>query len=370
MSENIMTFEEAIVDSEECKKRHLLLGNGFSIACCPDIFHYGSLFDEADFKDFPNAKNIFDAIQTFDFEKVIRMLEDSAKIQPFYGDKGEDVASEMTQNAKQLKDILVSTIANKHPEKLSSIPQEKIFACRKFLSHFLGDRKTGGVYTLNYDLLLYWTLMSTESAFILHSSEEKGFGHAEIPKKLDCNDGFGNVEDNLDTEYVVWHGETASSSGTRVFFLHGALHLFDAGAELRKYAWIRTGIPLIEQARQAINDNAFPLFVAEGESNKKKEKIRHNAYLYQCLKQLTANLNTGTHCLFIYGHSLAENDEHILQQIRKGRFKKLYVSIYGDKDSDANKEIISRAEGFSSLRNQNHPLDVKFYDAESAKVWG
>ena len=56
---DIISFEEAISDSEQYKKRHLLLGNGFSIGCRADIFHYESLFGEADFSAIPEAKQVF-----------------------------------------------------------------------------------------------------------------------------------------------------------------------------------------------------------------------------------------------------------------------------------------------------------------------
>lgn len=46
----VLTFDEAIAEAQErTGKRHILLGNGFSIACRPDLFAYGRLFDEADF---------------------------------------------------------------------------------------------------------------------------------------------------------------------------------------------------------------------------------------------------------------------------------------------------------------------------------
>lgn len=51
-----MTFDEAIAGSEQFSKRHLLLGNGFSIACRADIFHYGSLYDQADFSAAPRLQ--------------------------------------------------------------------------------------------------------------------------------------------------------------------------------------------------------------------------------------------------------------------------------------------------------------------------
>jgi hypothetical protein len=98
--------------------------------------------------------------------------------------------------------------------------------------------------------------------------------------------------------------------------------------------------------------NKFPLFVAAGTSEKKKEKIRHNAYLYQSFKVLTANANEGTHCFFIFGHSLAENDDHILKRLGRGRFRKLYVGLFGDPDNATNTSIKQRAKstGPTSIR--------------------
>lgn len=102
----------------------------------------------------------------------------------------------------------------------------------------------------------------------------------------------------------------------------------------------------------------------------KKSKIRHNAYLYQGFKQLTANVKQGKHCFFIFGHSLAENDDHILLRMARGRFPKLYVGIYGDPNSEENLEIIKRAKNLALQRHEKWPLELSFYDAASARVWG
>ena len=352
----LMTFEGAIIDSKGFSKRHLLLGNGFSIACRADIFHYGSLFGQADFSQVPEVQAVFEALGTQDFEAAIRSIENAAKILPAYIANGAVAAAKMLEHAAALKEILVQTIAGNHPNIPPDIPDEKFWACRQFLAHFLTGPKAGQVFTLNYDLLLYWTLMHDDMP-------------VENPIELATNDGFGNDEDQPDADYVVWQGETGAHDA-RVHFLHGALHLFDSGAELKKYTWIRKGVPLVEQARAAIAGNAYPLFVAEGTSSKKKAKIRHNAYLYQGFKQLTANVRQGRHCFFIFGHSLAENDDHILNRLARGRFKKLYVGIYGDPGSPDNQRIITRATSLADPRHEDWPLDVAFYDAESANVWG
>jgi uncharacterized protein DUF4917 len=352
----LMTFDEAIADSEQFSKRHLLLGNGFSIACRADIFHYGSLFAQADFGQVPEVVAVFDALGTQDFEAAIRALESAARILPAYVPHGAAAVAKMHEHAAALKEILVQTIAGNHPNVPPDIPDDRFWACRRFLAHFLVGSKAGQVFTLNYDLLLYWALMHDDMPF-------------DDPFPLETNDGFGNDEDDPEADYVVWQGETGAHDA-RVHFLHGALHLFDSGAELKKYTWIRTNVPLVDQARAAIAADAYPLFVAEGTSTRKKAKIRHNAYLYQGFKQFTSNIKVGTHCMFIFGHSLAENDDHILVRIGRARFPKLYVGIYGDPASPDNQRIMQRAEALAGMRHEKSPLTVAFYDAASANVWG
>jgi Domain of unknown function (DUF4917) len=61
----ISTFDEAIAASAG-GKRHLLLGNGFSIALFPNRFRYGSLLEEADFGACPEARRAFDHLATTD----------------------------------------------------------------------------------------------------------------------------------------------------------------------------------------------------------------------------------------------------------------------------------------------------------------
>ena len=73
----------------------------------------------------------------------------------------------MMADAASLKEILVSTIAENHPNVPGDIPEAKFWTCRKFLSYFLGSGRDGQVYTLNYDLLLYWTLMHKDVAIAI-----------------------------------------------------------------------------------------------------------------------------------------------------------------------------------------------------------
>lgn len=352
----ILTFDDAIAHSARFKKRHLLLGNGFSIACHPQIFTYGSLFEQADFSSAPRLPAVFNAVGTTDFEHVIKMLEDASRVVPVYSREAVEVAKQMAVDAESLKDILIQTVANNHPNIPNEIADEQFWACRKFLSHFLGDANKGGkVYTLNYDLLLYWTLMH----------EDMGF---ENPINLARDDGFGRDEDT-EPEYVNWMGESGANT-QRVHYLHGALHLFDAGAELQKYTWVNTGKPLLEQAREAMGENKFPLFVAEGKSNQKLDKIRHSAYLHHSYKSFSSQMAQRSDALFIFGHSLADNDKHVLKKISRGKIAQVYVGLYGDPESQGNKQILTAATALANSRDEQVALDVAFFDAASARVWG
>ncbi len=336
----ILSFKEALKDSEDCNKRHLLLGNGFSIACRSDIFRYDKLFDQADFSTLSaTARQAFTDLGTTDFERVIRVLRDAAVICTTYG-VGAKVAKQLRADAEAIKELLVQTIAKSHPERPSDITDEEYAHCHAFLEPF--DR----VYTLNYDLLLYWSHMKRE--------------------KVISDDGFRTSQDDIETftesDYVVW--EPGQSHGANTWFLHGALHVFDAQTEVRKYTWNRTGVRLIEQVRDALRKDYFPLFVAEGTSEEKLERIRHSDYLakaYRSFAEITG-------CLFIYGHSLAENDEHFLKLIERGKLSRVFVGLYGKPDSNLNKRIVRRANAMTLARS-SRPLKVGFYDTATAKVW-
>lgn len=337
----LLTFAQAIAETANIPNRHLLLGNGFSIACRPDIFLYGRLFERADFSKLsPTVKNAFNALKTQDFERVIKALRDTRKIDQAYGMPQAHLDILQT-DADGLRELLVATIAGSHPAHPFDIKDEEYDACKSFLSHFKC------VYTFNYDLLLYWTQMHN-------------------PEGVDpiSDDGFRKSEDNYDAPYVVWDPNNSHKQTT--WFLHGALHVFDSGTEIQKYTWINTQQRLIDQIREALAQDFFPLFVSEGTSAEKYEHIAHSDYLCKAYRSFSAIGGA----LFIYGHSLAENDEHYLKRIEKGKISHLYIGLHGDPNSDRNKALVARAERMSDSRKGKISLAVSYFDTDSANVWG
>ena len=131
--------------------------------------------------------------------------------------------------------------------------------------------------------------------------------------------------------------------------------------------WNRTDIALVAQTREAIAKNLFPLFVAEGSSQKKLDKIYHHGYLSKGLRSLSSIQNS----LFLYGVSLSPNDEHLINIVVKNiNIRKLFVSLFGSPKSSGNQQTIAAALAASARRDARHPLEVHFYDSETAKVWG
>jgi Domain of unknown function (DUF4917) len=150
------------------------------------------------------------------------------------------------------------------------------------------------------------------------------------------------------------------------------MHLYDAGSQLQKYTWVNTGKALVDQANEALADDLFPLFVAEGTSNHKLAKIQHSAYLHHSYKSFcTVCMQGGRTALFIYGHSLADNDRHILDRIGRSKLAHLFISIFGDPDNAPNQAIRAAAERIAARRSPGAPaLKLDFYNAQTAEVWG
>ena len=345
---DVLDFNDAIVDSKAFGTRHLLLGNGFSIAFS-EIFNYPSLLEAAElsgqFFNTPHLLQVFETLDTKDFEQVIKSLDDTFKILPIYNNviSGADaMARAMERNAKDLKNILVRTITSTHPDKFDFNDAE-FSQCKDFLYHFLGPTNEGGnIYTLNYDFLLYWA-----------TGEDGDYlGY----------DGFGY---DKDSRCIIWGSENPQT----VHYLHGALHLFDTELGLRKQRWERK-YPLQQQVQDAMSSGNFPLFVAEGESKQKLEKIRGNEYLCSAYDNFKRRMKEPNDALFIFGHSLNENDKHILDCITKGTIPIVYLSLHGDVNSEKNKDIKALARGWETRRNSDYPLEVKFFKAETVRIWG
>ncbi len=190
-------------------------------------------------------------------------------------------------------------------------------------------------------------------------------------------DGFGREGDSNDPNCSFSY--SSMENKPYLFFLHGALHLYAKDGHVWKRVWNTTGIPLITQVREAYDKKEYPLVVAEGQSPDKMRKIESSSYLSQAYRKFK---NIQGH-LFIYGHSLGDQDDHIMDAIihaEKLRLNHLWIGLYGDQDTAYNKTIIQKAIALQLRRDQVIPkgmrkkeegaLGIHFFSSESAAIWG
>lgn len=324
----VLTYTEvlALLDADETPS--ILLANGFSQAWNAQIFNYANLFEAADFgiRD-AVLRSIFNASQTFDFEVVMKQLISAGNVLQAYNQCPEVIA-QIEEDKNILKNSLITAISNTHPDLPGEVSDEQYESVRKFLSGF------NQIFTLNYDLLFYWA--------------RNKYGLA--PANYSTDDGFRKEQ--------RWEGH---GTNQEIHFLHGGLHIYDTGTYIKKHVCTDLGVSIIQQVRENLENGRFPLFVSEPTHAKKKEKIEHNPYLNYCFQSLK-KLN-GT--IFIYGHSMDENDKHIFDQIKSSNVNKVFIGIYGNEYSEKNTR--SKANALAFL--QGYGVEVKFFQAESTPVW-
>ena len=334
-------FDEALRRSEG-SERHLLLGNGFSCALS-STFHYASLYDVADFSNNARLKNIFQTRKTKDFENVICLIENARNILMCGYNVDQQLLYELDQDAKLARGILIKTIHEIHPPSLFTLKHKELEACGVFFKKF------SKIFAFNYDLLHYWGLLSTY-----------GWGIERT------RDGFCCYH-NTSGSHCLALPSIQSLEDANLFHLHGGLHMFEFGQETLKRKFDQTsGITALEQVFSAIMNGKLPLVVAEGESWQKQNKINSNAYLSKCQQVFKATCNDPKATLFIFGHSLSDNDEHYLSIIREGKITQVYASIHRQDGRD-DKQLRRRA---GELEDARDDLTVTLFKADTANVWG
>ena len=318
-----ISFCDAMAETED-RRRHLLLGNGFSMSK-HSLFGYTSLYEEA--------------------------LRHDGGLAPLFRDHGASFeaalgAATSADDRIRIRKALVAAIGALHPVR-KFLSREDCDYCGRFLEQFAGVAREpfrGRVFTTNYDLLLYWVLMQRQT-------------------RLKLYDGFDNSG--------VWHEGLIGT--TFVFYLHGALHHYeeDIGRlrpDMRQYKLLwRDGENLPTQVRRHIATGYFPVFVSEGSSPEKRKSIRANPYLRRVTKAFTK------HCaeagaLFTFGHSLSDVDEHITDILGAGNAA-VYLGVH--KPTNDGSRAVKLAKDWSATRAESGrpPLQVKLFDTSECQVW-
>ena len=270
----------------------LLIGNGASMAVWHD-FYYDSLFDKAkSVAEKPLSQtelSVFEALGTRNFEHVLNALKTASKV-------NKALAINSASPRKRyyaIKEALINCTQDIHiPWRLM---QPDTLACwHEELARY------ATVYCSNYDLLAPWAVM-------------------QAPKQF--NDLFNASGSTFELSAGAAKGKT-----TRMLYLHGALHLVrNQEGKARK---ITASEPTllsnfaINHSISALDD--VPLFVSETSSDDKRKSIRQSDYLSFCHEQLMVHKDA----LCIFGHSLSEQDQHLIDALRLAPLKTLCIAIY------------------------------------------
>jgi hypothetical protein len=324
----MLTFEQMWEHVDEGRGISVLLGNGFSRAWRDKLFRYETLYHEATFDGREDAiHQVFAVLETQDFEKVTSRLRASRDILRLYTDDARLVA-QLECDAQLIKDGLLKAIANTHPSRPTEVTEKEFRRARAFLARFRS------IYTVNYDLLMYWARKQNDLP----------------PDDWRTDDGFRAEQ--------LWVGPDTDQE---IFFLHGALHLYETQDGVKKHSFSDTGQPIIDTVQENLRENVFPLFVSEPTSEAKLSRINKNPYLSYCLRQLAKESG----CIFIFGHGFSEVDRHIFSAIDHRDVDHVFVSVFGDPNNKDNRRIRGNATAYL----QTEARRVSFVDAETVPIW-
>lgn len=311
----------------------LILGNGASIAI--DLrFSYSSLLEYAKHNNLlsDDINLLFKYFETNDFELVLRLVWQAAKV-----NKSFKIEDNKTYNAYvNLRNALIKAVQSIHPsyeEVQPHLPQ-----ILDFIRHFRF------IYTLNYDLILYWAIMYGNDNDDMYSFKDCFIdGDFEGNWRYLCNDYNGKAS-------------------RLVFYPHGSLLLGQNIVE-KEHKILKYGMSsLLERILDVWeSEDVIPLFVSEGTSKQKVNAINHSNYLNTIYREA---LGAFDNRIVIYGWGIGDQDLHILRALKNyylGRFK-FGVSVYGNDQIFCNR--------VNELLNREFPgCTVFFFNSESSGCW-
>lgn len=313
----------------------LLLGNGASRSVS-EKFHYSSLYQKACELDetirlSEEDKSLFNHFGTHNFEAILSALAISRSVNSALGLDTEAIADRY----KSIRNSLISAVHSNH-EGWENIEAETFLSIKAEL------RKYQSVYSTNYDLLVYWSIM--------HEGSE-GFLDYFWSSTFDISD------------VQIWN------TGTTVLYLHGGLHLSRTleGGTIKNRADESSN--LLDKFGHGDGANTTPLLIAEGNPEEKKQSIYKSDYLSFAISKLSQH--RGPLCIF--GHSLEPEDAHVIEAINNSEVAIIALSVYVEEETEIVKQKARMHECFPAktlrfFRAQSHPMGSPSLKTTQAKT--
>lgn len=309
----------------------LLLGNGFSIACNQN-FDLSNLTQQM-INSNPIISSIFRHLQkgNLDIEETMRIVNDSKKVlECFYQQNQntyfDNAIKQLQIFIENLKTQFITTIQTNH---IPNIDDGAKMSALRFISSY------NCIFTLNYDLLLYWVI------------SHNGF--------YPFADGFGRENNQLVFQGAGW--------AKYFYFLHGALHLFYSKGNVEKLQAKNYG-GLLQIIENKISNYQYPVCVTAGTADEKREMIKGNYYLSRCFDALCFLRDYN---LVIFGTRLKDNDAHIRDAILQSGVKNIFFSVSNNSWMQAKQDLNAFIQN-ANTKGKN----VFFYNYDDPKfdVWG
>jgi len=331
----LVNFREEL---ESCKgEKSLVLGNGFGIsydfAAGTNSFCWDSLADLCEFEVGSPLMGLLEECN-FDFEIVHQKINNAIAVIKKYDDENH-LSENLAGEIQVLRDQLISAVALSHPPSLNRecSPDEKrtisrmVSNCRSFLTKF------EKVFSLNYDLLLYWV-------------------------RCFDNDYLGNdCFEKHDDELIFSPNDNAE-----FLFPHGALFIYRDGYSAKKSRSSKHR-PILAQVKENIEKGIFPMCVSEGKGNQKLSAIKSNEYLSFCYGKIKECKGT----VFTYGASFSEGkDSHIIEALIKSPATRIIVGDFKPSEGDKYRLLHEFNKAMETLNEQK---EVVVADTSSIDIW-
>lgn len=302
----------------------ILLGNGFSCAVW-EKFGYASLYERAASGDIQHPLSnedirLFELMKTQNFELVLSTLSNTRMVNDIF----HQDYSQFEERCEHIKNSLGEAVRAVHLPWLMAT-EKVLVAIRDELKQYRS------IYSTNYDLLAYWAVMS------------QGAGQ-----------GFKDYFWTNDCSFDITDTEIRNRTATRILYLHGALHLY------RDLTSGRTHKLVSRQFENILERLEVPLFITEGSSEDKMRAIRSSDYLSFAYTEFMKHSGP----LVIFGHSLGDTDQHLLNAIRKHKPDKIAVSIRATNspESIVKKKVDLQASLWRGKSQSERP-ELIFFDA-------
>ncbi|UVA79985.1 DUF4917 family protein [Pandoraea commovens] len=309
----------------------ILLGNGASIAVSPS-FSYGSLLDHARRVGLitEDVQQLFHFFGTSDFELILRLVWQASNV-----NRSLQIPDNRTNQAYlNVRECLIQAVREVHPtyDQVSG----HLPSMRQFLKEF------DTVISLNYDLLVYWTMTY-------------GFGIRDGHLFKDCFLGNGMFDDAWQRFRAPYRERT----NTLVFYPHGSLALCRTLVE-QEFKIHSAGGGLLEAIlAEWRGERVVPLFVSEGTMPQKISSIQNSYYLSTVYREV---LTSPRLTLTLFGWGLGEHDRHLLQRMRGTGIQRVAVSVLG-------RDQVYCNYAYQVIQNDLGPVHVDFFDCESPGCW-